>query len=111
MSAGHAPAEAEYRPGTGVAQGKRWSKPKQLSMWWMWPPEMPKCRSILGGVSVNVSATWRRGRGACHSYKYFLAGPKDKLSFSHLSSRHFSDVEVANGSCMQIDACCGAQMA
>ena len=82
-------------------------------MWWMWPPVMPKWRSILGGVSVNVSATWRRRSGACDSHNHLLAAPKDKLSFSHLSSAHFSDVdvEVANGSCMQINACCGAQMA
>ena len=37
--------------------GKRWSKPKELSTWWMWPRVIPKCDSILGGVSVKVSMT------------------------------------------------------
>jgi len=57
-TAPRAPAEAEYRPGTGVAQGKRSSKPKELSMWWMCPAVMPKWLANLGGVSVKVSATW-----------------------------------------------------
>ena len=66
-TAPRAPAEAEYRPGTGVAQGKRSSKPKELSMWWMCPALMPKWLAILGGVSVKVSATWCRALQASHA--------------------------------------------
>ena len=43
-----------------------------LSMWWMWPAVIPKCDSILGGVSVNVSTTSREapalGAGACNQH-------------------------------------------
>ncbi|KAF6257859.1 hypothetical protein COO60DRAFT_1522020 [Scenedesmus sp. NREL 46B-D3] len=54
---GCVPADAEYRPWMGVRYGKRWSKPKALSMWWMCPRLMPKYDSTLGGVSVMRSTT------------------------------------------------------
>src|SRR5207237_9531752 len=65
--AGWQPALHEYTPSTGVAYGRRSANPKELSTWWMWPREIPKCCSIFGGVRGKASATSAEVPGAKRS--------------------------------------------
>ena len=57
LPAGWVPAEPAYRPSRPVAYGIRSLNATVLSTWWMWPPVIPKCASIPGGVNGIVSTT------------------------------------------------------